>query len=121
MSKAPKTPHVNSDMKNACVQKTCREQPPIFTAKSKRAIIYTQRPQIDSGNEIGNIRNDADGHQQGSCGISPEVPHGHTSAGATRGNAGATVTEPAHEVGPGRVVASVTDPDGNVLGLLQDR
>jgi len=35
--------------------------------------------------------------------------------------AGATVNEPAHEVGPGRVVATVTDPDGNVLGLLQDR
>jgi predicted enzyme related to lactoylglutathione lyase len=35
--------------------------------------------------------------------------------------AGATVTEPAHEVGGGRVVASVTDPDGNVLGVLEDR
>ncbi|MEV0896062.1 VOC family protein [Actinoplanes sp. NPDC049802] len=34
--------------------------------------------------------------------------------------AGATVTEPAHEVGPGRRVASVTDADGNVLGILQD-
>ena len=35
--------------------------------------------------------------------------------------AGATVNEPAHDVGGGRLVASVTDPDGNVLGLLQDR
>jgi predicted enzyme related to lactoylglutathione lyase len=35
--------------------------------------------------------------------------------------AGATVKEPVHEVGGGRVVATVTDPDGNVLGLLQDR
>jgi predicted enzyme related to lactoylglutathione lyase len=34
--------------------------------------------------------------------------------------AGATVKEPAHNVGGGRLVASVTDPDGNVLGLLQD-
>jgi predicted enzyme related to lactoylglutathione lyase len=34
--------------------------------------------------------------------------------------AGATVNEPAHDVGGGRRVASVTDPDGNVLGLLQD-
>lgn len=34
--------------------------------------------------------------------------------------AGATVKEPAHDVG-GRLVATVTDPDGNVLGLLQDR
>ena len=35
--------------------------------------------------------------------------------------AGATVKEPAHDVGGGRLVAAVTDPDGNVLGLLQDR
>jgi predicted enzyme related to lactoylglutathione lyase len=34
--------------------------------------------------------------------------------------AGATVKEPAHPVGPGRLVATFTDPDGNVLGLLQD-
>ena len=35
--------------------------------------------------------------------------------------AGATMNEPAHDVGGGRLVATVTDPDGNVLGLLQDR
>src|SRR4051794_36843453 len=35
--------------------------------------------------------------------------------------AGAIVNEPAHDVGGGRLVATVTDPDGNVLGLLQDR
>jgi predicted enzyme related to lactoylglutathione lyase len=34
--------------------------------------------------------------------------------------AGATVKELAHNVGGGRLVATVTDPDGNVLGLLQD-
>ena len=34
--------------------------------------------------------------------------------------AGATVHEPAHPVGGGRLVASVADPDGNVLGLVQD-
>jgi predicted enzyme related to lactoylglutathione lyase len=34
--------------------------------------------------------------------------------------AGATVNEAAHDVGGGRLVASVADPDGNVLGLLQD-
>jgi predicted enzyme related to lactoylglutathione lyase len=31
------------------------------------------------------------------------------------------VKEPAHEVGPGRTVATFTDADGNVLGLVQDR
>ena len=35
--------------------------------------------------------------------------------------AGATVKEPAHDVGGGRLVATFTDPDGNVLGLVQDR
>jgi predicted enzyme related to lactoylglutathione lyase len=35
--------------------------------------------------------------------------------------AGASVKEPAHDVGGGRLVATVTDPDGNVLGVLQDR
>ena len=34
--------------------------------------------------------------------------------------AGATVQEPARDVGGGRLVATVTDRDGNVLGLLQD-
>ena len=34
--------------------------------------------------------------------------------------AGATLKEPVHGVGGSRRVATVTDPDGNVLGLLQD-
>jgi predicted enzyme related to lactoylglutathione lyase len=34
--------------------------------------------------------------------------------------AGAAVKEAPHEVGGGRLVASFTDPDGNVLGLIQD-
>jgi predicted enzyme related to lactoylglutathione lyase len=35
--------------------------------------------------------------------------------------AGGTVKEATHDVGGGRLVASFTDPDGNVLGLIQDR
>ena len=34
--------------------------------------------------------------------------------------AGATVKEPPRNVGGSRVVATFTDPDGNVLGLVQD-
>ena len=34
--------------------------------------------------------------------------------------AGATVKEPARDVGGGRLVATFTDLDGNVLGLFQD-
>jgi|SRR5579875_1073818 len=35
--------------------------------------------------------------------------------------AGGTVKEQPHDVGGGRLVATFTDPDGNVLGVLQDR
>ena len=35
--------------------------------------------------------------------------------------AGAIVKEPPRDVGGGRLVATFTDPDGNVLGLLEDR
>jgi predicted enzyme related to lactoylglutathione lyase len=34
--------------------------------------------------------------------------------------AGAAVKDPVRDVGNGRLVATVTDADGNVLGLLQD-
>ena len=34
--------------------------------------------------------------------------------------AGATVKEAPHDVGGGRQVATFADPDGNVLGLVQD-
>jgi predicted enzyme related to lactoylglutathione lyase len=35
--------------------------------------------------------------------------------------AGAVLKDPVRDVGGGRLVATVTDPDGNVLGLLQDQ
>ncbi len=35
--------------------------------------------------------------------------------------AGATAKDPANDVGGGRLVATFTDPDGNVLGLIQDQ
>ncbi|HLW96990.1 MAG TPA: VOC family protein [Solirubrobacteraceae bacterium] len=35
--------------------------------------------------------------------------------------AGASVQDEPRDVGGGRLVASFTDPDGNVLGLVQDR
>ena len=34
--------------------------------------------------------------------------------------AGATVKDSPRDVGGGRLVASIADPDGNVLGLIQD-
>lgn len=35
--------------------------------------------------------------------------------------AGAEVREAPHDVGGGRLVATFTDPDGNMLGLVQDK
>ena len=35
--------------------------------------------------------------------------------------AGGILHEAAHDVGGGRLVATFTDPDGNVLGLIRDR
>jgi predicted enzyme related to lactoylglutathione lyase len=35
--------------------------------------------------------------------------------------AGGSVKESPHDVGGGRLVAAFTDPDGNVLGLIQDQ
>ena len=35
--------------------------------------------------------------------------------------AGAAIKESPRDVGGGRLVATFTDPDGNVLGLIQDR
>jgi predicted enzyme related to lactoylglutathione lyase len=35
--------------------------------------------------------------------------------------AGATIRDAVGDVGGGRLVATVTDPDGNILGLTQDR
>ena len=46
---------------------------------------------------------------------------GEAAAIRARAPAGAAVKEAAHDVGGGRLVATFTDPDGNVLGLLQDR
>ncbi len=35
--------------------------------------------------------------------------------------AGASLKDQARDVGGGRLVATITDPDGNVLGLIQDQ
>jgi predicted enzyme related to lactoylglutathione lyase len=99
-------------------------------AKAKE--VYTAllgiEPQADSayyvgydveGQHIGLVPN---GDQQGTA--SPvaywQVPNIDAKLAEVTA-AGGTVKEAAHEVGGGRVVATFTDPDGNVLGLLQDR
>ena len=100
----------------------------LSTAKAVYAALLGVPPQTDESYYVGF---EAAGQQIGL--VPGGGPHGMTSpvaywhvpdidaklAEVTA--AGATVKEPAHDVGGGRLVATVTDPDGNVLGLLQDR
>jgi predicted enzyme related to lactoylglutathione lyase len=98
------------------------------TAKEVYAALLGVPPQTDSpyyvgfeaaGQQIGLVPGD------GSQGMTSPVAYWHVpdieAKLAEVTAAGATVKEPAHDVGGGRLVATVTDPDGNVLGLLQDR
>jgi predicted enzyme related to lactoylglutathione lyase len=61
----------------------------------------------------------------GPQGMTSPVAHWHVSDIETKlaevTAAGATVKDSPRDVGGGRLVASFTDPDGNVLGLIQDR
>jgi predicted enzyme related to lactoylglutathione lyase len=100
----------------------------LATAKELYATLLGVPPQTDSAYYVGF---EAAGQQIGLVpaggpqGITSPVAYWHVSdieaklAEVTA--VGATVKEPAHDVGGGRLVATVTDRDGNVLGLLQDR
>jgi predicted enzyme related to lactoylglutathione lyase len=72
-----------------------------------------------AGQHIGLVPN------RGGQGEAAPVSYWHVSdiAGkiAEVTEAGGTVKEGAHDVGGGRLVATVVDVDGNVLGLLQDQ
>ncbi|MES4892411.1 VOC family protein [Streptomyces sp. NPDC096012] len=65
---------------------------------------------------------DPNGHAQGMTG---PVPFWHVTDLRERLaallDAGATVLQDVRDVGNGRLVASVKDADGNLVGLLQDR
>ena len=84
-------------------------------------------PQTDSPYYVGY---EAAGQQIGLVpgggpqGMTSPVAHWHVSDIEAKlaevSAAGATVKDPAHDVGGGRLVATFTDPDGNVLGLIQD-
>jgi predicted enzyme related to lactoylglutathione lyase len=97
-------------------------------AKPVYAALLGMEPQADSDYYVGF---DAEGQQiglvppSGSQGMTSPVAYWHVAdieaklAEVTA--AGAAVKEPPHGVGGGRLVASFTDPDGNVLGLIQDQ
>jgi len=71
-----------------------------------------------AGQDIGL---DPNGHKKGMSG-----PTAYWHVGDLRGKlaalleAGATLVSDVQDVGGGRLIASVADPDGNVIGLLQD-
>jgi predicted enzyme related to lactoylglutathione lyase len=97
-------------------------------AKDVYAALLGIQPQADGSYYVGF---DAEGQHIGLLpgggpqGMTGPVPYWHVAdieaKLAELTEAGATVKEPAREVGGGRVVASVTDADDNVLGLIQDR
>ena len=100
----------------------------LAAAKAVYTALLGIAPQADSSYYVGY---DAEGQQiglvpgGGQQGMTSPVAYWHVSdieaklAEVTA--AGASVKEQAHEVGGGRLVATVTDADGNVLGLIQDR
>jgi predicted enzyme related to lactoylglutathione lyase len=100
----------------------------LAAAKAVYAALLGVAPQADSSYYVGF---DAAGQHIGL--VPGGGPQGYTSAVdfwhvtdieaklAEVTAAGATVKEPVHDVGGGRLVATVTDPDGNLLGLLEDR
>jgi predicted enzyme related to lactoylglutathione lyase len=100
----------------------------LATAKVVYAALLGVPPQTDSAYYVGF---EAAGQQiglvpsSGPQGMTSPVAYWHVpdieAKLAEVTAAGATLKEPAHDVGGGRLVATVTDPDGNVLGLLQDR
>ncbi|GAA1703654.1 VOC family protein [Kribbella yunnanensis] len=97
-------------------------------AKAVYAALLGIEPQTDSPYYVGF---DAEGQHIGLVpdggpqGMTSPVTYWHVPDIAAKlaevTAAGATVQEAPHEVGGGRVVATVIDVDGNVLGLIQDR
>jgi predicted enzyme related to lactoylglutathione lyase len=100
----------------------------VAKAKDVYAALLGIQPQVDSEYYVGF---DVEGQHIGLVpgggpqGLTGPVAYWHVSdieaklAEVTA--AGATVKDSPQEVGGGRLVASFTDPDGNVLGLVQDK
>ena len=95
-------------------------------AKTVYAALLGVAPVADSDYYVGF---EAEGQQiglvPGGGGMTSPVAYWHVPDIETKlaevTAAGATVKEPSRNVGGGRLVATFTDPDGNVLGLIQDR
>ena len=96
-------------------------------AKAVYAALLGVAPQVDSDYYVGfDVAGQHIGLVPGGGpqGMASPVAYWHVSDIEAKlaevAAAGGAVKEPARDVGGGRLVATVTDPDGNVLGLLQD-
>ena len=100
----------------------------LASAKPLYAALLGMQPQTDSEYYVGF---EAEGQQIGLVpgggpqGMTSPVAYWHVpdieAKLAEVTAAGGTLKEPSRNVGGGRLVATFTDPDGNVLGLIQDR
>jgi predicted enzyme related to lactoylglutathione lyase len=95
-------------------------------AKAVYAALLGIEPQADAPYYVGfDVEGQHIGLVPGGGGMTSPVAYWHVAdieaklAEVTE--AGAAVQDAPHEVGGGRLVATFTDPDGNVLGLIQDR
>jgi len=97
-------------------------------AKPVYAALLGKQPQADSAYYVGF---EAEGQQiglvppSGQQGMTSPVAYWHVPDIEAKLSevtaAGAAVKDAPHDVGGGRLVATFTDPDGNVLGLIQDK
>ena len=100
----------------------------LAAAKTMYTALLGIEPQADGPYYVGYT---AEGQQIGLVpgggpqGMTTPVAYWHVSDIAAKlaevTAAGATLKEPTRDVGGGRLVATFSDPDGNVLGLIQDR
>ena len=100
----------------------------LAAAKAVYTALLGVRPQVDDSYYVGF---EADGQHIGLVpnggpqGMTSPVAYWHVPDIEAKvvevTAAGAILKDPARDVGGGRLVATITDPDGNVLGLIQDR
>ena len=114
-----------SDTSNQGVKTVLHPVTDLEKAKPVYTALLGVEPMADSSYYVGY---ELAGQQIGlvpNSGMTSPVAHWHVTdieaklAEVTA--AGGTLKDAPRDVGGGRLVASFTDPDGNVLGLIQDR
>lgn len=98
----------------------------LAAAKAVFTALLRTEPHTDEPYYVGysvdgqEIALDPSGHRKGLTGATPYWPVDDLEGALTAlVEAGATVRQPATEVGGGRTVAVLADADGNMVGLMQ--